>query len=809
MRFTANSTQSLLSYIDADLRYRFANASYEAWFGIPADQITGMHVRDVIGNEAFEAVLPYMKRALTGNSLSYETLIRYGEGVERYVKAAYTPDEGSDGKVRGFAVCVTDLSDQKKEEDSQRFLVRANQMLASSLDYEQTLSHVAQMAVEKLADWCVVSMVEEGQERRRIALTHRDPSRVEWAKQLEKRYPSEPDENQGEMQVIRTREPMLYPVIDPAMIEAAAKDEEHLQLLREAKIQSAMIVPIYIGQESMGAISFISSIPNQFGDHELQIAQQLASRAGLAIQNARLYQAAQIELDERKRVEMRLRKLIDQSPLSIQTFSPDGRCTFANASWEQLWGAKKEALENYNVLEDPQLKAKGLADDIRAAFAGEVRRFPVFEYEPGEPAKPGRARWISAIMYPIQSKAGVVQEVVLMVQDVTSERQAREDLVFAQERFRHIVNSSQDAVITIGTDSIIQFWDGQSEAIFGWTRAEALGKKLYELIIPEQYRSAHVEGLERYLKTGENAVLGKTLELSALRKGGQEFPVELAISEVKAAGQLTFTAFVRDITERKQVERDLLESRAQYQTLASELEERVAQRTRELKAANGELEAFSYSVSHDLRTPLRSISSFAQLLTNEQGHLLDEDGKDSLARILESAKRMSRLIDDLLQFARLARVELRFELIDMSKIAESIIDDLQVKYPERSVRVTIQPGMTAFADPGLFRVSLENLIENAWKFTSKVDGACIEFGSMQKDGEKVYFVRDNGAGFNMKYANKLFKPFERLHADSEYPGTGIGLVNVQKIIQRHGGRIWAEGEIGKGATFSFTLRSGR
>jgi signal transduction histidine kinase/tetratricopeptide (TPR) repeat protein len=253
-----------------------------------------------------------------------------------------------------------------------------------------------------------------------------------------------------------------------------------------------------------------------------------------------------------------------------------------------------------------------------------------------------------------------------------------------------------------------------------------------------------------------------------------------------------------EYTKRRQAEEALRE-------LAQNLERRVMERTAQLEAANRELEAFSYSVSHDLRAPLRAIEGFSQAVVEDYSDRLDVEGMDYLRRLQTQAQRMGRLIDDLLSLSRVTRTEMSRSTVNLSSMAEEIMDNLKRSQPEREVEVFIQPRISAYGDPGLLRIVMDNLLGNAWKFTGKKSIGRIEFGVTQKDGESVYYVKDNGAGFDMGYADKLFTPFQRLHPPEEYPGTGIGLAIVQRIIHRHGGRVWAEGKVDEGAVFYFTL----
>jgi len=255
-----------------------------------------------------------------------------------------------------------------------------------------------------------------------------------------------------------------------------------------------------------------------------------------------------------------------------------------------------------------------------------------------------------------------------------------------------------------------------------------------------------------------------------------------------SAGHLTGASkVVRDITERRRAE------------------DALARAKDAAEAANRELEAFSYSVAHDLRAPLRGMNGFAQVLLDTYRDKLDADGKDWLEEITLNARKMGALIDGLLALARLSRSELRREPVDLSSIVRDAMMQLCRIEPDRAVEMVVPDGLTAEVDPPLARALLENLLGNAWKFTSKVSRARVEFGAIEKDGVDTFFVRDNGAGFDMAFAGKLFAPFQRLHTVDEFPGTGIGLATVQRIVHRHGGRIWAESAVDRGATFYFTV----
>jgi signal transduction histidine kinase len=253
--------------------------------------------------------------------------------------------------------------------------------------------------------------------------------------------------------------------------------------------------------------------------------------------------------------------------------------------------------------------------------------------------------------------------------------------------------------------------------------------------------------------------------------------------------------------------RDYREQADRESRLAAEALVETRRQARAAEVANQELEAFSYSVSHDLRAPLRRIDGFSQALLEDDADRLSEKGKEHLGRIRGGAQRMAELIDDLLRLSRVSRGEFKKERVDLSAMVAAVIGEMRKATPDRAVEIVVQDGVTAVADPRLVRIMLDNLLGNAWKFTSKAEHARIEFGTRASDDGVVYFIKDNGAGFDMKYASRLFGAFQRLHAEKEFPGTGIGLATVQRIVVRHGGRIWVEASVGIGATFQFTLPS--
>lgn len=362
-------------------------------------------------------------------------------------------------------------------------------------------------------------------------------------------------------------------------------------------------------------------------------------------------------------------------------------------------------------------------------------------------------------------------------------RRKDRDLQAANASLAELVEKNADAILVLDKAGRILF---ANEAA-----SQLLGRSLQDLL-DEQF------GLPG---TGDVVT-----EVEIVRPASKEPQyAEARFVELIWRGMDGYLATLRDITERKRAEETLKSLNAELAEAKIGLEKAVAFRTAELEAANAELEAFSYSVSHDLMAPLRSMAGFCQALQEDYSEALDEQAGDYIRRIVIASRRMAELIEDLLLLSRVSRRPLDRDRIDLSALAEDILADLKGSEPGRHVDVAIAPGLTAIGDRTLIRTVLENLLGNALKYSGERSKVRIEVGVVPNGGSPAYFVRDNGAGFDMTYADKLFKPFQRLHSESEFAGTGIGLASVARIVRRHGGSVWAEGEPDKGATFFFTL----
>jgi len=518
------------------------------------------------------------------------------------------------------------------------------------------------------------------------------------------------------------------------------------------------------------------------------------SLSPLETEDGVLISSAIRDVTERKKAEEKFRGLLQAAPDAMVIVNQEGVIVLTNSQTEKLFGYSSEELLNKKVEMLLPERFQRKHPSYRDQFFGDAKIRPMGAgIELFARRKDGTEFPVEISLSPLETPEGTL--VSSAIRDVSERRRISEALEASEERLQMALDAAQLGVWDLDLTNDSAFRSLRHDQIFGYESLQAeWGAEIAERHIVPEDRAHFRASFAEALKTSEFF-----MECRINRK------VEPSPSWICAQGHvyrdpagkpIRMMGVVSDTTERKQAVEELERHRQELSRTNSEL-----------AAANKELEAFSYSVSHDLRSPLRSIDGFSQALLEDYSEKLDDEGKKHLQRVRVATQRMGELIDDILNLSRVTRASMRLERVNVSDVAGEVILKLQESQPERRVEVHIEEGLEVNADSRLLKILLENLLGNAWKFTSKLPSAHIELAKTNEKGASAFFVRDDGAGFDPAYADRLFGAFQRLHAMSEFPGTGIGLATVQRIVHRHGGRVWAESSVGQGATFYFTLAS--
>jgi PAS domain S-box-containing protein len=505
----------------------------------------------------------------------------------------------------------------------------------------------------------------------------------------------------------------------------------------------------------------------------------------------------QKEVAEHKQAEEKLReseerfsRMFNCSPVaaSLSTIK-EGRYLDVNEAWLKMFEQSRDEVVGHTVFE---LNMWVNLEQREAMFARFQEQGVVHDFEMELRTKSGRV--VQLLWSGAQVDIGGESFLLGSARDITENKRAEEALRQSREEFKDLFDSAPIGYHELDAQGRLTRVNQTELKMLGYQAEELLGQFVWSISAdPEAARQAVLSKLN-------GAPPAEKYERTLRRKDGATIPVQVRDQLVKGedGAVISIRTVFQDITERKQAEEKI-------QQLNTELEQRVIERTAQLEAANKELEAFSYSVSHDLRAPLRAVDGFSQVVLEDYGPQLPEGCRQDLQTIRNGAQRMGKLIDDLLMFSRLSRLPLSKQTVDTGKLVRGVLEELNSQREGWRIEFRIAGLPPCQADPALLKQVWVNLLSNALKYTGKRESALVEIGCAMEKGRNVYFVRDNGAGFDMKYAHKLFGVFQRLHRAEDYEGTGVGLAIVQRVIHRHGGRIWAQSALDSGATFYFTL----
>lgn len=768
LRTALDLSPDAFTLVDRDtMRLIDANETACRMFGYTREELLTLGTADLNPN-----VDPDVLEAIYDRLLIEPGIMSVRETVARRKDGSPLPVELSRcglriGRQRIVIVVARDISERKRSEHLLRSIVEGT-AAATGPEFFRSLARNLAMALN--VRWALLGEMEAGSRVNTLAVW--DGS--DFAGNFSYDLAGSPCHN------VVGKTPCLYPRNVAALFPEDA-------MLAELGVESYFGIPLNGADGTpLGILVVMDDKPMAPNEEVKSVLRIFASRAGAELERQ--------QSDHRLRESEELyRATFEHAPVGVAHLDLEGRWLQVNTRLCEITGYSREELLslNYRDITHPE----DLGPDVAGKQALLYGTSTESSREKRYVRKDGHPVWVHVRTSLVRTDADEPRLYVSVVTDISERKRAVEDLRRSEDKFSKVFRSSPVPIfISRLADGLYLDVNQASYEMFGWAREEAIGRTSAELGI-----WAEPEARARWVAAFKAERRSRDYEAVFRIRSGDLRSVLLSAEVIELDGEDYILGLVNDVTERKAAQEEI-------QRLNLDLEQRVEERTAELAEANKELEAFSYSLSHDLRAPLRSIAGFSHALKEDYGDRLDEKGHDQLSRVIGASKRMDGLIDGMLALFRVSSAPAEMQRIDLGQMAQEILDHLARAEPRRRVNCRIAQALEAMGDPVLLRAAIENLLGNAWKYSSKRDAALIEFGSDQDaEGRTVYFVRDNGAGFNMKYADKLFVPFQRLHRADDFPGSGIGLATVQKIIRRHEGRLWAESAPGQGATFRFTL----